>query len=245
MLKIVICDDNIKDLMSTEKMLIRFQELYQQEQWEWEKFTDSNMLYNKVESGDLADIYILDMLMPVKSGIEIGRRIRDMGRDRVIIYTTTSDDFALDAYGVQAVRYLLKPLKEEYFYEAMEYAFAAVNTKDELLFPLKTQEGILSLPHSKIVYVENKDRTLHIHLEDGRVMKSLFIRTSFGDEIGNLSEDPSFLQVHKSFIVNLRYAEKLKQNGLEMRNEDTVPISKKRYMDVKRKYLSYMADKYR
>ena len=83
---------------------------------------------------------------------------------------------------------------------------------------------------------------IHIY---GRVMKSLFIRTSFGDEIGNLSENPSFLQVHKSFVVNLRYAEKLKQTGLEMRNEDTVPVSKKRYAAVKRKYLSYMADRYR
>lgn len=76
MLKVVICDDNIEDLISIEKMLVRFQTVHQQEQCEIEKFSDSNALYKKIILGFKADIYILDMLMPLKNGIDIGKLIR-------------------------------------------------------------------------------------------------------------------------------------------------------------------------
>ena len=245
MLKVVICDDNIEDLISIEKMLVRFQTVHQQEQCEIEKFSDSNALYKKIISGFKADIYILDMLMPLKNGIDIGKLIRKQDKDSAVIYSTASDDFALEAYRVHAVRYLMKPLDEEKFYEALEYAYAFVNMKEEPLYLLKTPDGLVTIAHSRIVYVENKARVLHVHLADGRVIKSLFIRKSFENEISSLAESTSFLHVHKSFLINLKHVEKLTQYHMVMAGGEQVPVSKKKYTEVKRRYLSFVADRFR
>lgn len=245
MLKVVICDDNIEDLINMEKMLVRFNTIHQQEQCEIEKFSDANVLYKKIVSGFTADIYILDMLMPVKNGIDIGRLVRKQDRNSAVIYSTASDDFALEAYSVHAVRYLMKPLNEDKFCEALEYACTFVNMKEEPLYLLKTPEGLVTMAHSRIVYIENKARILHVHLADGRVIKSLFIRKSFENEIGSLAESMSFLHVHKSFLVNLRHVEKLTQDHMVMAGGEVVPVSKKKYTEVKRRYLSFIADRFR
>lgn len=245
MLRITICDDNIEDLMNIEKLLAKFAELHPQESYKIEKTSDSCGLYKKIGEGSLSDIYILDMLMPMKNGIDVGKMIRTMDKDKVIIYTTTSDDFAMEAYNVQAVRYLLKPIEEEKLYEAMKYAISYSNTKDEPSFLLKTSEGLISLPYSKIVYIENRARVLQVCLTNGRILKSLFIRKSFDDEISEIMGSQTFMQTHKSFVVNLRYIGKMTQSNIIMVNGDEVPVSKKKYAEVKRKYLAYMADRYR
>lgn len=245
MLKITVCDDNIEDLINTEKLLVKFAKHHPQEEWEIEKFSDSSRLYKRIEEGELADIYILDMLMPLRNGIDVGRLIRKSDKDKVIIYMTTSDDFALEAYNVQAVRYLLKPIQEDKFYEAMELSVTYLNIREEPLYLLKTSEGLISLPYSKILYIEHRARVLYVYLTDDRIFNSLFIRKSFDDEIDGIMDSDSFMQTHKSFVVNLRHIGKLTQSKIIMINGNEVPVSKKKYADVKRKYLAYMADRYR
>ena len=112
-MKITICDDSIKDLLHTEKLLIKYKSLHPDKEFELEKFSDPSRLYQKISTGKLTDIYILDMLMPRRTGIDIGNLIRMSGCESVIIYITSSEDYALDAYGVHAVRYLLKPIDEK------------------------------------------------------------------------------------------------------------------------------------
>lgn len=105
-MKITICDDSIKDLLTIEKLLSKYKTLYPDKDFEIEKFSDPSRLSHKILEGKLTDIYILDMLMPVQTGIDLGRQIRMTSAENVIIYITASDDHALDAYGVHAVRYL-------------------------------------------------------------------------------------------------------------------------------------------
>lgn len=114
-MKIVICDDSIEDLIKIEKLLHRYAESCADTQIEIEKFSDSSKLYDKICSREWADIYVLDMLMPERTGIDIGSLIQKGSGGSVIIYVTSSDDFALEAYRVHAARYLLKPIREEDF----------------------------------------------------------------------------------------------------------------------------------
>lgn len=114
-MKVVICDDSIEDLCKIEKLLIKYKEWNANVDFEIEKYSDASRLYQKINKNGLADIYILDMIMSSKSGIDIGNHIRSMDDKSVIIYITSSEDFALDAYGVYAIRYLVKPVYDEKF----------------------------------------------------------------------------------------------------------------------------------
>ena len=190
-------------------------------------------------------IYILDMIMSEKTGIDIGTLIRSSNRQSVIVYITSSDDFALEAYGVRAVRYLLKPVSEEQFFEALDYALSLTKLETEKIYPVKTKNGLVAIPYSKIEYIENYSRVLNIFQTDGESVKSIFIRKSFDEEIREIAQDKRFMQVHKSFLINMNYVNKLTQNTILMESGKSIPISKKRVVNVRKEYLLFVSEQYR
>lgn len=159
-MKITICDDSIKDLLDTEKLLLKYKTQYPDKDFEVEKYTDPSRLFQKIAEGRLTDIYILDMLMPKRTGIDLGRQIRMSGSENIIIYITSSEDYALDAYEVRAVRYLLKPLDEVRLFEALDYALSYTMAKTGPTYMIRTKNGLLSRAYSKIEYIESAARKL-------------------------------------------------------------------------------------
>ncbi len=243
-MKIAICDDSIEDLLKIEKLLWKYRELNPRADFEVEKYSDALLLYQRIREKNPADIYILDMLMTGKTGIDLGLEVRKVGSESEIIYVTFSDDFALDAYGVHAARYLLKPIRENSFFEALGYAISCVSAREEAIFLIKTKDGLVSTGYSRIEYIENSSRTLVAHLADGEQIRSIFIRKSFDEEIKSLVSDQSFVQVHKSFVINLKYVRKLTQSDAVMESGRRVPVSKSRMADVKRQYISFVLERY-
>ncbi|MFG6384823.1 MAG: LytTR family DNA-binding domain-containing protein [Lachnospiraceae bacterium] len=244
-MKITICDDNMEDLFKIEKLLLKYKTLYPARTFKLEKFSDPSDLYYKISEGKLSDIYILDMLMPKRTGIDLGNQIRKFGCENVIIYITSSDDFALDAYGVRAVRYLLKPVNEDKLFEALDYALSHAIVKKEPMYLMKTKDGLIQVPYSKIEYIENAHRKLEVHLANGEILKSLFIRKSFEEEIQEIAEKRNFQQIHKSFLVNLDYVKRLTIDSIIMESGKQLPVSKARTAKVKREYLLFVSGKYR
>lgn len=244
-MKIVVCDDSIEDLAEIERLLTKYKETNTNTMLEVEQFSDAVKLYQEIQKKKLADIYILDMIMSEKTGIDIGTLIRSFGKESVIVYITSSDDFAMEAYSVRAVRYLLKPVSEEQFFEALNYALSLTRLEKEIIYPVKTKDGPVAIPYSKIEYIENYSRVLNICLTDGENIRSIFIRKSFDEEIKEIAQDKRFIQVHKSFLINMNYVNKLTQNSILMNNGKSIPISKKRAAYVKKEYLLFVNEHYR
>ncbi|MFG6366888.1 MAG: LytTR family DNA-binding domain-containing protein [Lachnospiraceae bacterium] len=240
-MKVVVCDDCVEYLQTIETLLEQYKESISDVDFAVEKYLDATVLYNKILVGEQADIYILDMIMSDRSGLDIGSLIRQADGDGVIIYITSSDDYALEAYGVHAARYLLKPVSEETFFEAMNFARSYTGTRKEHLFPIKTKEGTLSVSYSRIEYIENYSRTLNVCLDDGENIRSIFIRKSFDEEIREIAGDRSFLQVHKSFLINMEHVKKLEQSEIVMESGKRIPVSKTRAADVRRAYLQFLS----
>ncbi len=244
-MKITLCDDSIKDLLYIEKLLAKYKTHYPNKRFEVEKLSDPSRLYRNISEGKLSDIYILDMLMPRWSGIDLGNQIRGSGSESVIIYITSSDDYALDAYGVHAIRYLLKPVDECKFFGAVDYALSYTRVKTEPVWLIKTKDGFIKQPFSGIEYIENASRKLAIHLSGGEVLQSLFIRKTFEEEVCEITDKNNFQQIHKSFLVNLDYVEQLTPDSVIMKSGIELPVSKGRAAAVKRNYLLFVSERCR
>ena len=76
-MKITICDDSIEDLLKIEELLLKYKTLYPGRNFELEKFSDPSRLSHTISAGKLSDIYILDMLMPKRTGIDLAHQIRE------------------------------------------------------------------------------------------------------------------------------------------------------------------------
>lgn len=244
-MKVVVCDDSMEDLEQIRGLLTKYIEINEGVPLETVYFTDSARLYRQIQSHLQGDIYILDMIMSEKTGIDIGTLIRNTDERSAIIYITSSDDFAFEAYGVHAVRYLLKPVLEELFIEALDYAIADISKeKRDTVYTVKTKEGLVSILYSRIEYIENYSRTLNIRLTDNKTIQSIFIRKSFDEEIRQVIKNGGFVQVHKSFLVNLCHVEKLAPGSVIMKSGTRIPVSKTRTADVKKEYLKFVSEQY-
>lgn len=127
----------------------------------------------------------------------------------------------------------------------MDSARSSVRGRRKLMFMVKTKAGTVGVPYSEIEYIENYSRTLSIRLADGEQIRSIFIRKSFDEEIREIAGDRSFLQVHKSFLINMEHVKRLEQGEVVMDSGKHIPVSKTRAADVKKAYLLFLSACYR
>ncbi len=241
MIRVAICDDEPKTLQCLKEAVARYGKRKNLD-LAVELFASARDLEAQIETRPF-QIYILDMLMPQMNGIELGQSVRKADAQAVIIYLTSTMDFAYQAFGVFAQRYLLKPLKEPELYEAMDFAAANIH-KLHMALNVNTSDDIQRVFYHEIEYVENAARALHIFATDGKEIVSRLLRRSFENDMECLLQSREFIQTHKSFIVNLNYVKLYSQGQITMRSGAQIPVSKSRQSETKRAYLQYISEHY-
>ncbi len=239
MIRIAVCDDCITQLKLMEGLL----EHYRQERKELDPkaqlFSSPDELIRQLDHGAIYDIFVLDMLMPQKSGIEVGKLIRARALPATIIYITAFPDYALEAFDVQAEQYILKPIDTKKLFEALDRAISRL-AATEKLYTLKISGGVVRIPFSQIVCAENVGRVLRLHLADGTTQDSVYLREPFESYLTALLACGDFVQVHKSFVINLWHAKKITAERLETDIGFVSPISRRHAATVKKRYLDYV-----
>ena len=174
------------------------------------------------------DLVFLDVQMPEMSGLEV---VREVGVENMplTIFVTAYDQYALDAFEAHALDYLLKPIEEERFEEAMERArqqlrqaeadalsqqlrgvlqdYAAQEEAEQGIerFTIRSRDRIYFVDAEDVQWIESEGDYVALHDGDDthlvrKTMKELEQRL-----------DPSrFLRVHRSYIVNVDYIEELR-----------------------------------
>lgn len=168
------------------------------------------------------DLIYLDIQMPDFTGFDVISQLDEVKRP-FIIFVTAFDDFALKAFDVQAIDYLLKPFDEQRFYQSLDYArnrISVINqaklqnqisnliekskVDDSLYLEFKDNGRQVSIHVHKIVWVQSDGNYLRIFLEG----KSYYIRHSLRDFFEKYGQ-AGFLKIHKAMIVNKTYIDKI------------------------------------
>lgn len=184
-------------------------------------------------------LYLLDMVMPMMNGVQLGIDIRRLDREAQIIYVTTAPEFALDSFTANPLSYLIKPLERQKFFDTLDIAFSKIDTEEEAGITLKTHDGLRVLPHALIACCERLGNSVRYLLTTGETVESLTIRCPFSEHIAPLLRDKRFLQPHASFALNMSRVESLNEQGFILRGGTVVPIAKKQYAAVRNAYLDY------
>ena len=135
-LQIALCDDEITSHERTMDLIRQYKQIHSERTLSLSSFTSGKELINHVDEHGGFDLYILDCIMPGMNGIELGAALRmrdDMG---FLIYLTTSPDFALDSYRVDAFDYLLKPVRSELFFQSLDKAYRSFS---QIITQIKAQ----------------------------------------------------------------------------------------------------------
>ncbi|MCO4820858.1 MAG: response regulator transcription factor [Flavobacteriaceae bacterium] len=160
----------------------------------------------KLIEAEEPDIIFLDIHMPEKSGFDL---LEELGAVPEVVFTTAYDQYAVKAFELNALDYLVKPLRQERFAKTIE------KVKQELLHKRKASPEILPM-HRKI-FIKDGEACHFIPLSDIRYIESLenYARLYFGNQKAmikrslNLLEeklDPTiFFRANRSQIINTHY----------------------------------------
>jgi len=202
-MRIAICDDSEGDRTRIADALAAY--LKRRElSAEVKAFDHPDRLLESVRHEDF-DIYLLDILMPMVSGVGTARELREMKGKVPIVFFTTSRDYALEAFGVKAVDYVLKPWTPAVFTAALDAAVAAVPRGEGSVWTVKTLTGIRRVRPELVTHVitsEDVRHVLFVHLEGGEAIK---LRGSVVGVREELSKWLSLVSVGKSLLINPAY----------------------------------------
>lgn len=236
MIRIIVCDDKLTELNIVKNYLHDFKQKYPS--LDIHSFSSSLELKNDIQTIQSTDIFLLDIVMPDFSGIEIGQLIREYNKDACIIFFTTSKDYALDAYGVKALQYLVKPIKKEDLFDAIKRGIILANKKDRY-YSIATKSAIIPVKIKDIKYIEYRDHFLYFYVND-KTYISKFFRQSFEIAIKDLFDHPEYLQTHRAYLINMRHVEKLLTTSFHLNGDHMIPISKSRLGEVRKAYMNYL-----
>lgn len=241
MLRIAVCDDDKLSTTWVLRLVEQYQQIHPEYDIQAQAFSSASELLESVGKGRHFDLFLLDIIMPGTNGIEAARLLRQYCPDSVLIFMTASDEYALQAFSVKALQYLLKPMEPSALFAAMDDAVALMRNTLSKAFCVSAVGGPVHLPFSTILFVECARRVLHFYLLDGTILRSRTVRTAFSAAVAPLLEDPRFVCPHQSFAVNMTHAVKLTSREFHMRGGHIVPVSRNRINQVRQQYREYLS----
>ncbi|MCD8554391.1 LytTR family DNA-binding domain-containing protein [Seleniivibrio sp.] len=241
MMRIAICDDMPDDL---QYIVSRTNQYLSANGIDAEvaSFSHPDALLTAIEQESF-HLYILDIVMPMVSGLELGKEIRRLDREAQIIYTTTEPQFALQAYAASPINYLVKPVNHQQLSDTLAFAFSKADFANEQTFTVKTADSLRVIKLSKIACCEYLNHSAVLSLANGEEVCSRTFRENFSEYCAPILKDRYFLQCHTSFVINMRRVERFAKDSFTLCGGKTIPIAAKRYPAVRDAYMDFLSAK--
>ncbi|MCL2775462.1 MAG: LytTR family DNA-binding domain-containing protein [Oscillospiraceae bacterium] len=164
------------------------------------------------------NLIFLDIFMPGMNGVETAKEIRETDRDCMLVFVTTSADFAMDGFLVQASGYVVKPISREKMAGAM-HACRFEFEKNSRTIEIPQGGGCVSVSIADLLYTEVYGKESVFHMKQGKIKSRLPLET-----VETRLGGSPFLRCHRSYIVNMNYVDDMRDEDFLMRNGDVVPI---------------------
>ena len=233
MLKIAICDDDVK---MTGRLDTVLEEIAKRNfvKIDTEVFLDGGELEKAVEEKMYFDIIFLDIEMGDEDGITAARKIRETDRNVLIIYVTSHESYMQESFSVRPFRFVVKPIEEKILERYFLEAYEEISSYDSY-FRYKNKRKEWKIPIRKILYLESHRRKIYVVTEEETL--------EFYGKLSEVEEELKqgkmvFLRVHQSFLVNYRHIEGLAYDYLIMDSGKRISISEDRRRMISEQYCS-------
>jgi DNA-binding LytR/AlgR family response regulator len=173
------------------------------------------------------DLIFLDIEMPGINGIEFAKIIPEK---TLVIFTTAYSEYALDGYDLDAIDYLVKPVKEERFQKAVNKAIAyhqlldgkastseIQNYGDDYFF-VKSERKFIKIYFKDILFIEGLKDYVVMQTDDQRIMTAMNIKT-----IHDQLPQHIFVRIGKSYVINMKEIASFDNNTVLIRKYE-IPI---------------------
>ena len=232
MFKIAICDDEMTSLMInkalTEQILEDAHIDYQITTYE----DMASMIKGVLDESADFDLLLSDILAVGMNGIEAAEEIRRLGDKLPIVFISSTAEYALDGYRVNALRYLQKPVQMDKLKEAILEAYASMGTKKKEYLSFQVADRFYKVNLDDIIYLESMGRDTHV------VTETICVHAKFSDMEQQVPSD-RFIRCHRSYIINLTEVKDIARYRFLTKGGIEIPISQLQYADVKKDFIEF------
>lgn len=235
MYKIVLCDDN-GDYLNIVKEQVEVYCRKNDIRIDLETFQDSSRLEEAVEKGKLFDACILDIDMPLCTGIDIADLVRDRCSNVFVIFLTAYSDYAGRACRVNVIRYVLKEKMEEELGEALdELFFRLERLKCHKTYIISNNRKYIKLFQKDIIYICKRQKDVIFVMNDGKEERE---RATLQDVYKRLN-NPEMVWLDRGIILNLSHVQKVSGGRIEMKGGYKIITNTEHMMELKRHLTVY------
>lgn len=152
-----------------------------------------------LRSGQMPDVLLMDIRLSGENGMETMRRLRAAGCDSPVIFITAYPEYVFQAFDVDAVQYLIKPLERQKFFAAMDKAWNRAASDGGPTILLTNGAAVTKVRIKDIVYCEVFDHQTMLH--------TMTHPYRYAGTLDSLEQrlDRRFFRCHRSYLVNLDY----------------------------------------
>ncbi len=237
MLRIAICDDCAEDLEKVLGFVKEYLDMRGQVA-DIKTFNHPDPLITECETYR-PQVYILDIVMPMVTGISAAREIRWNQPGAQIIFATSESSFALESFDVNPINYILKPIDKDKLFSTLDLAISRVEIEDKRTITVKVKGGLCTLRTEDIMYIDYRNHVVTYHLIGGECESTPTLRIGFAEYMKETHEGEDFVRCHESIFVNLPAIDKLTKTEITLRNKEIIPVAKSRYSEVADRYMEY------
>lgn len=188
-----------------------------------------------------ADVMFLDISMPKTSGMQLAEALHKLKNPPAVVFVTAYSEYAVEAFDVDAVDYLMKPVETDRLNQALDKVQARIKPQNASRQPVeriaveKSGRKIL-VPIDQIRYIEAKDDYSCIYTDTERYLSTISLA-----KLETKLTPHGFFRVHRGYIVNLAYVEDVEvvssgilQLGINGVEGKKISVSRRRVVALKR-----------
>ncbi|MEM9500259.1 MAG: LytTR family DNA-binding domain-containing protein [Pseudomonadota bacterium] len=189
------------------------------------------------------DLVLLDMTMPELDGLGVARKLAESETPPAVIFVTAHDHFAVEAFDLEAIDYVLKPVSADRLERAIERAVArrgerkekASEWLDELWVPHRSE--LLRIAVNEVHRIDAERDYVRLHVGDPEQVRSYLLLQTIAGLEKRLDPD-EYIRIHRSTILRRDNIRGLRHDGLgvwsaELQNGDALRIGRTYLSKVK------------
>ena len=238
MIKVAVLDDRREDLDRACSLAEKFAKT-SPFPLQIEAFENPFDLLDRIGKNGGFALYLLDIIMMQLTGMDVAEEIRKRGERAEIIFLTSSREYGVDAFGVNAAGYLVKPIAEKDFTELFGRVLGKIAADGRFPVYIKVNGGIRRAMTDEIVMIESCNHRREVKLSDGQVIETPTTLSEFYEILKPYRE---FSSPHRAYIVNMNYITGVQGSELYVGRE-AIPIAKSAYRKFKENYIRFCFEK--
>ena len=208
-----------------------------------QQLPDADALLRRDTEGERFDLYLIELgAVAAPAGLSAAAELRRRGRRAPLAFAARTPAHAYSAFRVDAMQYLLLPVHQQ---ELSALLARATEPEYGPAIPVATASGLRVLPFADIEYLECTHHVVHFHLASGEDVPSLSVRVPFVQVAQPLLADERFVQLHRSYVVNLAAVSQLAAGEFWMQSGARVPVPRGREPAARTALKDYLEKQFR